>query len=86
MDICVSFAPSIILLPDMKASEIMDGIAKIYQAAYAFRDFLDEKITESEWLEAVEMSGLDMDEYLKIAVLNSDLICSRIENHVGSFR
>ena len=86
MDICTSFTPSIILFPSMTADEIMSEVCNIYQSAYAFRDFIDGEISESEWLEAVEASGLNMDEYLKTALINSDLICSEIQSHVDSFR
>jgi hypothetical protein len=81
MSISAALTPSIILLSDMSTSEIDTHVKQLYKAAYSLRDFLDEKITEEEWLEAVEATGLNMDEYLQVAMINSDLISNEIEYH-----
>lgn len=81
MSISAALTPSIILLRDMSTSEIDTHVKQIYKAAYSLRDFLDEKISEEEWLEAVEATGLNMDEYLRVAMINSDLISDKIEHY-----
>lgn len=81
MSITADLTPSIILLPGMSISEIDNHVRQIYNAAYSLRNFLDEKISEEEWLEAVEATGLNMDEYLQVAMINSDLISDEIEYH-----
>lgn len=81
MSISAALTPSIILLSDMSISEIDTQVKQLYSAAHSLRDFLDEKISEEEWLEAVEATGLNMEEYLKVAMMNSDLICNEIEHY-----
>ena len=79
MSISAALTPSIILLPSMSMSELDAHVKHLYTAAHSLRDFLDEKISEEEWLESVEATGLNMDEYLQTAMTNSDLICGEIE-------
>ena len=79
MSISAALTPSIILIPGISISELETHVKQLYSAAHSLRDFLDEKISEQEWLEAVEATGLNMDEYLRVAMLNSDLICNEIE-------
>jgi len=81
MNISAALTPSIILLSNMSISEIETQVKQLYSAAYSLRNFLDEKISEEEWLEAVEATGLNMDEYLRVAMINSDLISNEIECH-----
>jgi hypothetical protein len=81
MSISAALTPSIIFVPGLSMSDIQTQVNQIYSAAYSLRDFLDEKISEEEWLEAVEATGLDMDEYLRVAMINSDLISTEIEHH-----
>jgi hypothetical protein len=81
MNISAALTPSIILLNDMSISDIDVHVKQVYNAAYSLRDFLDGKISEGEWLEAVEATGLNMDEYLKVALMNSDLISDEIEHY-----
>ncbi len=81
MSISDALTPSIILLSDMSISEIDTHVKQLYAAAYSLRDFLDEKISEEEWLEAVEATGLNMDEYLQVAMMNAALISTEIEHH-----
>jgi hypothetical protein len=81
MSISAALTPSIILLSNMSISEIATHVKQVYSAAYSLRDFLDGKISEEEWLEAVEATGLNMDEYLRIAIMNSDLISDEIEHY-----
>ena len=81
MDISAALTPSIVLLHNMSISEIDAHVKQLYQAAYSLRDFLDGETSEEEWLEAVEATGMDMDEYLQIAMINSDLISTEIEHH-----
>jgi hypothetical protein len=65
----------------MSISELETHVKQLYSAAYSLRDFLDGKISEEEWLEAVEATGLNMDEYLQVAIINSDLISNEIESY-----
>jgi hypothetical protein len=81
MSISEALTPSIILLPDLSKSEIETHVRQLYSAAYSLRNFLDGQISEEEWLEAVEATGLNMDEYLQVAIMNSDLICNQIEQY-----
>jgi hypothetical protein len=81
MSISDALTPSIILIPGLSISELEKNVKQLYSAAYSLRDFLDEKISEQEWLEAVEATGLNMDEYLRVAMINSDLICNEIEHY-----
>lgn len=81
MNISAALTPSIILLHDMSITEIDAHVKQLYQVAYSLRDFLDGEKSEEEWLEAVEATGLDMDEYLQVAMINSDLISTEIESH-----
>lgn len=81
MNISAALTPSIILLHDMSITEIDAHVKQLYQAAYSLRDFLDGEKSEEEWLESVEATGLDMDEYLQVAMINSDLISAEIESH-----
>lgn len=81
MSISAALTPSIILLSDMSISDIDTHVKHIYKAAYSLRDFLDGEISEGEWLESVEATGLNMDEYLKVAMMNSDLISDEIEHY-----
>jgi hypothetical protein len=81
MNISAALTPSIVLTSGMSISELETHVKQIYSAAYSLRDFLDGKISEEEWLEAVEATGLDMDDYLQVAIINSDLISNKIENY-----
>jgi hypothetical protein len=81
MSISAALTPAIILIPNMSIREIETHVKQLYSAAHSLRDFLDEKISEEEWLEAVEATGLNMDEYLQVAMMNSDLISDEIENY-----
>lgn len=72
---------SIVLTSGMSISELNTYVKHLYSAAYSLRDFLDGKISEGEWLEAVEATGLNMDEYLQVAMINSDLLSNEIETH-----
>jgi len=81
MNISAALTPSIILTSGMSTSELDTYVRQLYSAAYSLRDFLDEKISEEEWLEAVEATGLDMNEYLRVAMINSDLISNEIESY-----
>jgi len=81
MSISEALTPSIILLPDLSKSELEAHVRQLYSAAYSLRAFLEEQISEEEWLEAVEATGLNMDEYLRVAIMNSDLICDQIEQY-----
>ena len=81
MNISAALTPSIILIPGISTSELETHVKQLYNAAYSLSNFLDEKISEEEWLEAVEATGLNMDEYLQVALTNSDLISSEIEYH-----
>jgi len=81
MNISAALTPSIIFVPGLSMSDIQTKVNQIYSAAYSLRDFLDEKISEEEWLEAVEATGLNMDEYLRVAMINSDLTCNEIESY-----
>ena len=81
MNISAALTPSIILISGMSMSELKTHVRQLYSAAYSLRDFLDEKISEEEWLEAVEETGLNMDEYLQVAINNSNLISDEIESY-----
>ncbi|MEG4634765.1 hypothetical protein QUB56_35365 [Microcoleus sp. AR_TQ3_B6] len=81
MTISAALTPSIILMPGLSLDELNTCVKNLYSAAYSLRDFLDDKISEEEWLEAVEATGLSMDEYLRTAMINSDLISEEIENY-----
>jgi hypothetical protein len=81
MNISAALTPSIILIPGISISELQTHINQLSSAAYSLRDFLNEQISEEEWLEAVEATGLDMDEYLRVAILNADLTCNKIESY-----
>jgi len=81
MNISAALTPSIILTPDISISELETHVKQLYSAAYKLRDFLEGKISEEEWLESVEATGLDMDEYLRVAMLNADLACNEIESY-----
>lgn len=81
MSISTALTPSIILLPELSLADISTHVKQLYNAAYSLRDFLDGKISEEEWLGAVEATGLNMDEYLQVALSNSDLICDEIEHY-----
>jgi hypothetical protein len=81
MNISAALTPSIIFTPGLSISELETQVKQLYSAAYSLRDFLDGKISEEEWLEAVEATGLDMDEYLQVAITNSDLISNEIEHY-----
>jgi len=81
MSISTALTPSIILTAGMSTNELETHVKQLYKAAYSLRDFLDGKISEEEWLEAVEATGLNMDEYLKVAIMNSDLISDEIEHY-----
>ena len=81
MSISAALTPAIILIPNMSIREIETHVKQLYSADHSLRDFLDEKISEEEWLEAVEATGLNMDEYLQVAMMNSDLISDEIENY-----
>jgi len=81
VNISAALTPSIILTPGISISEIETYVKQLYSAAYSLRDFLDGQISEEAWLEAVEATGLDMDEYLRVAMLNADLTCDEIESY-----
>lgn len=81
MSISAALTPSIVFLPGMSMSDIDSHVKQLYKAAYSLRDFLDNKISEEEWLGAVEATGLNMDEYLRVALINSDLLSDEIEGY-----
>jgi len=81
MNISAALTPSIILTSGMSISELETHVKQLYSVAYSLRAFLDEKISEEEWLEAVEATGLNMDDYLRVAMINSDLISNEIEDY-----
>jgi hypothetical protein len=81
MSITATLIPPIVFLPGMSMSDIDTHVKQLYNAAYRLREFLDGDISEENWLESVEATGLNMDEYLKVAMINSDLISDEIENH-----
>jgi hypothetical protein len=81
MNISAALTPSIVFLPGMSISDINSHVKQLYNVAYGLRDFLDGKISEEEWLESVEATGLNMDEYLQVAMINSTLISDEIECH-----
>jgi len=81
VNISAALTPSIILTPGISINELKTHVEQLYSAAYSLRNFLDGQISEEEWLEAVEATGLDMDEYLRVAMLNADLTCNEIESY-----
>lgn len=68
------FRPDLFLFPDLGGGDILTACQQLWTINRALDQFLYGDLSESDFCDILEANGQQMDDYLAIAIANTELI------------